>query len=197
MLHGLQAYLDGHPSGDILIVLHQMGSHGPAYHKRYPPAFRTFAPTCESSQLDACTEAEIGNTYDNTIRYTDHFLAEVIELLRANDARFETAMVYLSDHGESLGEAGLYLHGLPYLIAPDTQTHVPLILWFGSNNRDVDVDAVRQLRDLPLSHDNLFHTLLGLFEVGTEIYDADKDILQQARLLSGTGHGGGNGAPAR
>ncbi len=182
MLEGLQAYIDAHPEGDILIVLHQMGSHGPAYHKRYPAAFRRFEPTCETSQLDTCTQEEIGNTYDNTILYTDHFLAQVIQLLRANDRRFETALFYASDHGESLGEAGLYLHGLPYLVAPDTQTRVPLVLWFGPANHDIDRAAVERLRDAPLSHDNVFHTVLGLFEIRSGVYDANQDLLHGARL---------------
>jgi lipid A ethanolaminephosphotransferase len=185
MLSKLQDYIDAQNSGDILIILHQMGSHGPAYYKRYPPSFRVFTPTCESSQLDACSRERINNSYDNTIVYTDYFLARVVDLLRANDNRFETAMVYVSDHGESLGESGVYLHGLPYWIAPDAQTHVPFILWFGKNYHDVDVDALRELRDLPVSHDNLFHTMLGLFEIRTGVYEEAKDLLQQSRVLYG------------
>jgi len=185
MLAGLQDYVDEQATGDILIILHQMGSHGPAYYKRYPAAFRKFVPTCESNQLQDCSGAEINNTYDNTILYTDHFLAAVIDFLRDNDDRFETAMLYASDHGESLGESGVYLHGLPYWVAPDAQTHVPFILWFGNNSDDVDIEGLRQLQDDELSHDNIFHTLLGLFEVNSEIYDRQKDILQKSRDLAG------------
>ena len=184
MLSGLPDFIDQQADGDILIVLHQMGSHGPAYYKRYPEEFRVFTPTCETNQLDSCSEAEIGNTYDNTILYTDHFLGQAIEFLRSYDDRFETVMLYASDHGESLGESGVYLHGLPYWLAPDAQTHVPVILWFGRNYHDVDVDAVRQLRSEPLSHDNLFHTLLGLFELDTGVYDGGLDILQKSRDLA-------------
>jgi len=186
MLVGLQDYIDHHPTGDILIVLHQMGSHGPAYYKRYPAEFRVFTPTCETNQLDTCTQDEISNTYDNTILYTDHFLSRVIELLRANDQGFETAMLYVSDHGESLGESGLYLHGLPYLVAPDTQIRVPLVVWFGRNYNDVDRSAMRQLLERPLSHDNLFHTLLGFFETRTDVYEPKLDLLQLARDIAGT-----------
>jgi lipid A ethanolaminephosphotransferase len=110
----------------------------------------------------------------------------VIELLRSYDDRFETVMLYASDHGESLGESGVYLHGLPYWLAPDAQTRVPVILWFGRNYHDVDVAAMRRLRDEPLSHDNLFHTLLGLFEIDTGVYDGSMDLLQKARDLAGT-----------
>jgi lipid A ethanolaminephosphotransferase len=186
MLAGLENFIDQRKDGDVLIVLHQMGSHGPAYYKRYPQEFRLFEPTCDTNQLDSCSESEIGNAYDNTILYTDHFLGRVIELLRSYDDRFETVMLYASDHGESLGESGLYLHGLPYWLAPDAQTRVPVILWFGRNYHDVDVDAVRRLRDEPLSHDNLFHTLLGLFEIDTGVYDGNMDLLQKSRDLAGT-----------
>jgi len=120
MLAGLQDYIDEQPQGDILIVLHQMGNHGPAYSKRYPPAFERFTPTCTTNQLNECTNEEIGNAYDNAILYTDAFLARVITLLKNNSQKFETAMAYFSDHGESLGEYGLYLHGLPYAMAPRT-----------------------------------------------------------------------------
>jgi lipid A ethanolaminephosphotransferase len=187
MLDGLQSFIDHHPTGDILIVLHQMGSHGPAYHKRYPSTFRKFTPTCETSQLDACSTVEIGNTYDNTLLYTDYFLSEVIGLLRANDDQFETALIYASDHGESLGEGGLYLHGLPYFMAPAAQTGVPVVFWFGREFDGARIDAVQQLRDRPYSHDNLFHTLLGLFEIQTGIYRADLDILHEARMLDDVG----------
>jgi lipid A ethanolaminephosphotransferase len=186
MLSGLREYIDQQEQGGILIVLHQMGSHGPAYFKRYPSEFHVFVPTCDTNELDSCSESEIGNAYDNTILYTDYFLGQVIELLLSYDDRFETVMLYASDHGESLGESGVYLHGLPYWLAPDAQTRVPVILWFGHNYDDVDVAAMRQLRDEPLSHDNLFHTLLGLFEIDSGVYDGSLDLLQKSRDFAGT-----------
>lgn len=181
MLRHLQQIIDSRPERDIVIVLHQMGNHGPAYHKRYPPAFEKFTPACHNNDLSRCTSDEIGNAYDNAILYTDHFLSSVIALLKRNDARFETAMFYLSDHGESLGEGGVYLHGLPYAVAPKEQTHVPAIMWFGAAFDEVDPAALRRQRDRPLSHDNLFHTLLGFLEIETDAYRADMDILQSAR----------------
>ena len=187
MLVGLQDYIDQHPEGDILIVLHQMGSHGPAYFKRYPESFRRFTPTCDSSQLDSCNVESIRNTYDNTILYTDHFLAETIGLLRANDDHFETAMFYVSDHGESLGEGGLYLHGLPYFMAPEEQTHVASVMWFGRNYTDVASNDINAVRQYPLSHDHVFHTLLGFFEVTSATYNPDRDILNLARRQNGGG----------
>ena len=157
-----------------------MGSRRPA-----PAEFRVFEPTCETSQLDNCSDAEIGNSYDNTMLYTDYFLAKVIELLRANDQQFETAMLYVSDHGESLGESGLYLHGLPYFVAPAAQTEVPAILWFGKNFDGVDVAALRQLRETRFSHDHIFHTVLGMLEIESSDYEPEKDILSLAHEISG------------
>lgn len=185
MLAGLQDWISSQPEGDLLIVLHQMGSHGPAYYKRYPDGFRRFTPTCDSSQLDQCNQLQISNSYDNTILYTDHFLAETIELLRRNDNHFETALFYASDHGESLGENGVYLHGMPYWMAPDSQTAVPMILWFGRNYDSVATSAMQAIRDIPLTHDFVFHTLLGLFEVSSGEYTPAKDVLHLARERAG------------
>jgi lipid A ethanolaminephosphotransferase len=185
MLAGLQQWVDSQPEGDLLIVLHQMGSHGPAYYKRYPQAFRKFTPTCDTSQLDNCSQEEVSNTYDNTILYTDHFLAEVIGFLRQNDERFETAMFYASDHGESLGENGLYLHGLPYWMAPESQTGVPMILWLGKNYDAAPEAGMHKIRNLPLNHDFVFHTLLGLFEINTKEHLPGKDVISLARDFAG------------
>lgn len=181
MLSHLQEYIDAHPTGDIFIILHQMGNHGPAYYKRYPEAFEHFRPTCHTNELADCTREQTLNTYDNAILYTDYFLSRVISLLKDNSDRFEAIMYYISDHGESLGESGLYLHGLPELIAPEAQTHVPMILWFGDgfdNREEHQIDTLRGRVDQPYSHDNVFHTVLGLLEIETEVYDASLDIVR-------------------
>ena len=170
MLDGLQGYIDA-KSGDILIVLHQMGSHGPAYHRRYPAEFEKFTPACHSNELANCTQDEIINAYDNTILYTDYFLSEVIALLKANSPKYEAAMFYVSDHGESLGESGIYLHGMPYSFAPEAQTHVPVIAWI-SPSSDIDYAQSLALRDQANSHDVVFDTLLDVFEVTTELLPA-------------------------
>jgi len=176
MLEGLQAYIDSRSRGDILIVLHQMGNHGPAYYKRYPKSFEKFKPTCQTNQLNECSSEEINNAYDNAILYTDYFLSKTVKLLKQNDDRFETAMIYISDHGESLGEKGLYLHGIPYFIAPDEQKHVAALFWLGDH-----FERERQLLKRKVhgeySQDNLFHTVLGLLEINTSLYDKGKDIL--------------------
>ncbi len=177
MLSGLQDYIDQHASQDILIVLHQMGNHGPAYFKRYPAEYEKFTPVCNSNQLEQCSQDEIINTYDNALLYTDYFLDQVIALLKSNDGRFKSSMLYISDHGESLGDNGLYLHGMPYLIAPDEQKHVAATLWLGDSfKQDIATDKLMAVSAEQLSHDNLFHSLLGLMRVRTEVYQQDKDI---------------------
>jgi len=177
MLSGLQDYIDRQAAGDVFVVLHQMGNHGPAYYKRYPANFEVFKPACHTNQLESCSKEEIDNAYDNAILYTDYFLAQVINLLKKNDSRFETALFYVSDHGESLGEYGLYLHGLPPAIAPDVQRHVPAIFWFGSHFDDIDLAKLRRETGKKYTHENVFHTILGLMEIETAIYDASQDII--------------------
>lgn len=177
MLKGIQTYINQHPQGDIIIVLHQMGNHGPAYYKRYPPEFEKFTPICKTSQLEDCSKEELNNAYDNAILYTDFFLSKIIALLKQNSEGFETAMFYVSDHGESLGENGLYLHGLPNFIAPDTQRHVPAILWIGDNYDENDIELLTNKQNDQFSHDNVFHTLLGFMEIESSVYDKTMDIL--------------------
>lgn len=180
MLIGLQARIDKFPTGDIVIVLHQMGNHGPAYYKRYPAAFERFGPACRNRDLGQCSREEVINAYDNAIAYTDHFLGKTIELLRNNDKAFETALLYVSDHGESLGEGGVYLHGLPRAIAPKAQLHVPAALWFGRGVKRIDRESLRAGATAPISHDNIFHTVLGFLEIETAGYRQDLDLLAKA-----------------
>lgn len=178
MLDGLQDYINRSQKKDIFIVLHQMGSHGPAYYKRYPPAFEKFKPACHTGEIEECTTEEISNAYDNTILYTDYFLSEVIRLLKNNSREFETAMFYVSDHGESLGEGGVFLHGLPYAFAPREQKEVASVLWIGDSMlHEVNIATLRARHDRHYSHDHVFHTLLGLLEVETKVYRESMDIV--------------------
>ncbi|WP_340676964.1 phosphoethanolamine--lipid A transferase [Paraglaciecola sp.] len=167
MLVGLQDYIDRQEK-DIFIVLHQMGNHGPAYYKRYPKAFEKYTPACQTSELSNCSDQEIINAYDNTILYTDYFLSKVIELLKTNTQKFQGSMIYMSDHGESLGENGIYLHGLPYSFAPESQTRVPLTVWTNTNS-DIEIEATRRLAQNANSHDALAKTLITLFELETDV----------------------------
>ena len=183
LLHGLDQVL-ADSKGSLVLVLHQLGNHGPAYFKRYPSAFRKYEPTCDTADLAKCSQEAIVNTYDNALLYTDHMLAQTIAFLTKQDRKYDTAMIYLSDHGESLGENGLYLHGVPYSIAPKVQTEVPMVMWFSpgfAKSFSLDTDCLRQRSDLPASHDNLFHSVLGLLDVRTSVYDSEMDLSATCR----------------
>jgi lipid A ethanolaminephosphotransferase len=183
LLQGLQSFIDNLDK-DTVLVLHQMGSHGPEYFKRYPKAFEKFTPVCESNALNNCSRESIVNGYDNTLLYTDHVLASLIDILRSNQSKVDTAMIYLSDHGESLGEYNLYLHGTPYMLAPDQQKHVPMIAWFSDSYQQsfaVDTHCLEKERNAPLSQDNLFHSMLGLLQVHTSVYNPALDMFAGCR----------------
>ncbi len=161
-----------------VVVMHQMGSHGPAYYKRSPPAMKLFQPECTSHALQECPPEQIQNAYDNSLRNTDHLLAETVRWLQT--LQRPTALVYVSDHGESLGEKGLYLHGMPYRMAPTEQTHVPMLTWASKplqQAQGLRLDCLRAQAAQPWSHDNLFHTMLGLARVGTTARDGSLDML--------------------
>mgnify|MGYP002147772212 FL=1 len=166
---------------DLVLVLHQMGLHGPAYYLRYPESFRPFPDDCRSADFGKCTPEQIVNAYDNTIAFTDQFLARVIDRLGAED-RLATSMLYVSDHGESLGENGLYLHAAPYFMAPDLQTQVPMVLWTSPSYRAaMGVDqACIKARAASLAghvtHDAVFHTVLGLADVTTSLHNPELDL---------------------
>jgi len=180
MLKGLDSFIAKNSGKDILIVLHQMGNHGPAYYKRYPKNFEKYKPVCKTNQLEECSQQEIINAYDNAIRYTDYFLDQVIQFLKKYEDRYDVAMIYMSDHGESLGEGGVYLHGLPYFMAPKAQTHIGAMMWFGKNmSRELHIDNLRARREKAYSQDDLFSTLLGIFNVQTKLYKKDMDIIKQ------------------
>ncbi len=185
MLDGLQEFIDAQNT-DILIVLHSMGNHGPAYFKRYPPEFERFKPACQSEELADCSKVELDNAYDNAILYTDYFLARVIALLKANTPKFETAMLYVSDHGESLGENGLYLHGLPYVLAPPEQTDVPVIVWIGDSS-DIDISSALNLKDAPNSHDAVAQSLLSLFEIESDLIFSSPALFELGEENRGAG----------
>ncbi len=183
LLYQLQDYLDK-LDNNAVIVLHQKGSHGPAYYLRYPQEFNQFQPVCKTNQLQQCSREEIVNAYDNTILYTDYFIGQTIDLLKQNSEKFDTAMVYMSDHGESLGENGLYLHGMPYFVAPDEQKHVPFSLWLSpgfEQSFNIDKVCLRSKQSDELSHDNLFHSMLGIMEVESEVYQEKLDIFNNCK----------------
>lgn len=178
MLIGLNDYINKHKDEDVLIILHQMGNHGPAYYKRYPKEFEKFKPACKTNQLEECSKEEINNAYDNALLYTDYFLSKTINFLKGYDKEYSTTMIYMSDHGESLGENGIYLHGMPYFMAPDAQTNVASLIWIGENmKKEINYEKLKQKKSNKYTQDNLFHILLGLFEVKTSLYSEKKDFI--------------------
>ena len=188
LLVGLQDYIDS-LKDNAIIVLHSDGSHGPEYYDRYPKAMERFTPVCHTNQLGSCTSDELGNVYDNTILYTDHFLSQTIELLKRNQDKVDTSMIYVSDHGESLGENGIYLHAAPYAIAPQAQTHVPMVMWFGKQTLEdasIDRNCLAAKQNQPdLSHDYMFHSVLGLLGVDTTEYQPALDIFRSCKHARG------------
>jgi lipid A ethanolaminephosphotransferase len=168
---------------DLVIVLHQIGNHGPAYSHRYPDAFRRFRPTCDNPDLGKCSREQIVNSYDNALLYTDHFLALTIQRLKTQKTH-EAAMLYLSDHGESLGENGIYLHGLPYAIAPREQFEIPMVIWMSqgfSAANSINTACLQGRTSQLVSHDYLFHSILGMMRVQTSSYDPKRDLVEGCR----------------
>lgn len=182
LLKTLEQLVASH-SESRFVVMHPMGNHGPAYYKRYPEAFKRFTPACENSDLAQCSREEIVNAYDNAIAYTDHVLAETIRFLKKQKTH-DAALIYVSDHGESLGENGLFLHGIPYAIAPDEQLKVPMVMWLGegyARRFSLDTACVNKRAALPAEHDNLFHTVLGMLDIKTTAYSAEMDLSAACR----------------
>ncbi|MGL6336868.1 phosphoethanolamine transferase [Aeromonas jandaei] len=173
--------------GDKLVALHLIGSHGPTYYKRYPDVHRVFQPDCPRSDIENCSNEELVNTYDNTIRYTDFVIAEMIKKLKSYEDKYNTSLLYVSDHGESLGAMGLYLHGTPYKFAPDDQTRVPMQVWMSPGliaDKGIDLGCMQKIaQSSRFSHDNLFSSMLGIWDVKTSVYDQNLDIFRQCRSL--------------
>lgn len=167
---------------DTLLVLHTIGSHGPTYYERYSPEYRVFTPTCDTNAINQCSREQLINTYDNTILYADQFIDQVIKKLEKRDD-LESAVLYVSDHGESLGENGVYMHSAPYAIAPAEQTHVPMIMWFSKSfrqNEGIDFACLAaNAKNNTYSHDNYYSTVFGLMDMSyvSDTYRQEMDIL--------------------
>lgn len=183
LLDGLEDYISK-ITKDTVIVLHTIGSHGPTYYKRYPDEFKIFEPTCDTAEISSCSQNAIENTYDNTVVYTDYILSETIDILK-KFPNFESGLIYISDHGESLGENNIYLHGLPYSIAPKEQTSVPMIVWLSKTMKSedfIDYACLKNKADTEkISHDYFFHSILGLMEIKSELYEESYDFFQPCR----------------
>ena len=191
MLHEIDQRIQALPAERIakgvVVVMHQMGSHGPAYYKRTPDQFKKFLPECNSNALQECSREQVVNSFDNTILYTDHFLGQAIQWLKKSEATSAPAMLYVSDHGESLGENNLYLHGLPYRVAPDVQKRVPWITWLSPSfekQSGLLPTCLKNKTQATLTHDNYFHSVLGLMNISTQAYQAKLDVHADCRRAS-------------
>ena len=161
-------------ANDLLIVLHPLGSHGPAYHKRYPKSFEQFKPACASNSPQDCSSEEVANSYDNTLLYTDYLIDKTIALLEKRHDLSNAFLLYVSDHGESLGENGVYLHGVPKAIAPESQLKVPMLMWLSDGMQKQNAQQAENLAanvdcGAGISHDNISHTLLSMYSVETSV----------------------------
>jgi len=173
---------------DLVVVLHQKGSHGPAYWKRYPDAFAKWGPVCKTSDLEKCPTADIVAAYDNTILYTDYILSKAIDILRQStrDEGIDTAFMYFSDHGESLGEKNMYLHGAPYIISPIEQRHVPFMVWLSDgylSRFHIDSKCLAARAGQSFSHDDVFHSVLGMLNISTAVYNPALDIFHACKRM--------------
>ena len=156
-----------------------LGNHGPGYHLRYPKEFEKFTPVCRETDFSKCEVSAIVNAYDNEVLYTDHLLADTIRQLAALGDQADTALIYVSDHGESLGENGIFLHALPYAVAPEVQTHVPMVLWTSpgfASRMGIDMSCVASRKDREWSHDNLLHSVLGMLNIETQASRAEQNL---------------------
>jgi lipid A ethanolaminephosphotransferase len=188
LLHGLDQRLAQLPAEQrargVVLVLHQMGSHGPAYHLRSPAEGKPFQPECTNTALQHCDAQALVNAYDNSIAYTDRLLTALVGWLQHQTPSWAPGLLYVSDHGESLGENNLYLHGLPYGVAPRAQKHVPLIAWWPAATQTAtgqDLECLRTRRQQPLSHDHLAHSVLGWLQVKTAAYQPELDLFSPCR----------------
>ena len=178
LLTGLEERITQSNANKIFVVLHLKGSHGPEYFDQYPKEYEHFKPVCESVELKNCTEQELINAYDNSILYTDFLLSQTIDLIKQTD--IPSTMLYISDHGESLGENGLYLHGTPYSIAPKFQTEIPFFVWISKSFlKQKNMTNFRQYQKNQHSQLNIFHSVVGAFGLESPVYQETLDIFAE------------------
>ncbi len=168
LLAGLEDEILSSDRDKVFIVLHTSTSHGPTYNTKYPKEFEVFTPVCETVEAAKSNRDELVNAYDNTIVYTDWLVHETIEILRGIPDR-RGSVLFVSDHGESLGEGGLYMHGVPLKVAPREQIEIPFIVWTSDGPSSVDASG-------DAGHFNVFHSVLGFFGIESPVYDSELDI---------------------
>lgn len=170
LLSGLKEQILASKNNKILIILHTNTSHGPTYSKKYPSRFETFKPVCNSVELGNCSQTELINAYDNTIVYTDYILHNTIETLKELK-EYKSSMIFVSDHGESLGEKNLYMHGVPLSVAPKEQYEIPFIVWLSDKDKQLKPNK-------NLSQNHVFHSVLNFLGIESPIYDEQMNIFK-------------------
>lgn len=169
LLEGLKEVIETSDKDKILIVLHTGTSHGPTYNKRYPAEFEVFTPVCNTVEMSKADPVELMNAYDNTILYTDYLVHSAIEILRSVPER-RGCVLFVSDHGESLGENNLYMHGVPMSMAPKEQIEIPFIVWTSDKTPVKNLDKVSQY--------HVFHSVLDFLGVDSPIFNEDLNIFE-------------------
>ena len=169
---GLRERIESSKKNKVLIVLHTSTSHGPKYADKYPKEFEVYTPVAKNVEEGEKNIATLVNAYDNTIRYTDYLLDNLISTLRGMTA-WKSAMIFISDHGESLGENKIFMHGLPMKLAPKVQYEIPFLVWMSKDFREYR-------SDLPevLEQHYIFHSVLNLLSIESPDYDKDFDIFK-------------------
>ncbi len=170
LLEGLEHDIASNNKAKQLIVLHTNTSHGPTYFKKYPAEFEVFKPVCTTVEMSKSNREELINAYDNTIVYTDYLIHTVIEKLRGLK-NIRSCVVYISDHGESLGENNLYMHGVPMIMAPAEQIEIPFIVWSSDPTLQV-----KEFEEVGQYH--IFHSILHFLSIESPIFDEEKNIFK-------------------
>ena len=169
---GLRQRIESSPKNKVLIILHTSTSHGPQYANKYPKAFEVYKPVAKNVEEGEKHVDMLVNAYDNTIRYTDFLLDSLINTL-CSMTDWKSAMIFISDHGESLGENKMFMHGLPMKLAPKEQYEIPFLVWTSENFR-----AYKSNLPAVLEQHYIFHSVLNLLSIQSPAYNEDYDIFQ-------------------
>jgi len=173
LFDGVDAQILSSNKNKVLLVLHTSTSHGPSYYLKYPPQFEKFTPVAKSVEMSKCPRQEIVNAYDNTILYTDYLFAGLISTLKDVASQgWKCCAIFVGDHGESLGENDLYMHGVPISIAPKEQYEIPFIVWSSDPSCQPKADG-------EISQYHVFHTVLDFLHIDSAVYDKELDLFKK------------------
>ena len=166
---GLKEVVESSTADKVLIVLHTSTSHGPTYYSKYPSEFEHFTPVCTTVEMAKAVPEELINAYDNTILYTDYLVNEVIESMKSL-TDYRSCVMFISDHGESLGENNLYMHGVPMAMAPKEQVEIPFIVWTSDSSKIKAIDEAGQY--------HVFHSTMDFLSIDSPVYDSQMSIFE-------------------